>query len=87
MTEAGFSVRPGKNAKAQVSECIKLLQTESKLPIQRARMRVKVTIPASDVDKLRAKILETAESVEKDGQGANEWEAVSIVVRISTCLC
>ena len=50
-------------------------------------MRVKVTIPAYDVDKLRAKILETAESVEKDGQGANEWEAVSIVVRISTCLC
>ncbi|RDX51450.1 Shwachman-Bodian-diamond syndrome protein [Lentinus brumalis] len=79
MTEAGFSVKPGKTAKAQVSECIKLLQTESKLPIQRARMRVKVTIPTADVDKVRPKILESAESVEKDTQGADEWEAVMLI--------
>lgn len=45
MAEAGFSVKQGKNAKSQVSECIKLLQAESSLPIQRARMRIKVSIP------------------------------------------
>ena len=78
MTEAGFSVKPGKNAKSQVSECIRLLQTESKLPIQRARMRVKVSVPASDAEKLRAKVLECGETVEKDEQGADEWEAVNI---------
>ena len=77
MTEAGFSVKPGKNAKSQVSECIRLLQTESKLPIQRARMRVKVSVPASDAEKLRAKVLECGETVEKDEQGADEWEAVN----------
>lgn len=98
MTEAGFSVRPGKNAKAQVragpilcemnapkstsvcsqvSECIKLLQTNSKLPIQRARMRVRVSLPVADVEKVKPKVLEGADSVEKDEQGADEWEAVS----------
>lgn len=95
MTEAGFSVKPGKTAKSQarasptfsshlrlttlqVSECIKLLQTESKLPIQRARMRVKVSIPAANVEKLRTKILESAETVEKDDQGSDDWETVNI---------
>ncbi|CDO74788.1 hypothetical protein BN946_scf185001.g36 [Trametes cinnabarina] len=79
MTEAGFSVRPGKNAKSQVSECIKLLQTHSKLPIQRARMRVRINLPSSDVEKLRAKILEGADTVEKDEQRSDEWEAILLI--------
>ncbi|KAI0762377.1 Shwachman-Bodian-diamond syndrome protein [Fomes fomentarius] len=79
MTEAGFSVKPGKTAKSQVSECIKLLQTESKLPIQRARMRVKVSIPTANVEKLRTKILESAETVEKDDQGSDDWETVMLI--------
>ena len=77
MNEAGFSVKPGKTAKAQVSECIKLLQSDSGLPIQRARMRVKVTVPVADAEKVRAKVLESAETVEKDEQGAEQWDAVS----------
>ncbi|EJF58559.1 Shwachman-Bodian-diamond syndrome protein [Dichomitus squalens LYAD-421 SS1] len=79
MTEAGFSVKQGKNAKAQVSECIKLLQTHSQLPIQRARMRVKVSVPKGDVERLRTKVLECAESVEKDEQGGDEWETVLLI--------
>ncbi|TBU23107.1 Shwachman-Bodian-diamond syndrome protein [Dichomitus squalens] len=79
MTEAGFSVKQGKSAKAQVSECIKLLQTHSQLPIQRARMRVKVSVPKGDVERLRTKVLECAESVEKDEQGGDEWETVLLI--------
>ncbi|KAH9855784.1 Shwachman-Bodian-diamond syndrome protein [Lenzites betulinus] len=79
MTEAGFSVRPGKNAKSQVSECIKLLQTGSKLPIQRARMRVRVSLPVADAEKLKAKVLEGADTVEKEEQGADEWQAVLLI--------
>ena len=82
MTEAGFSVKPGKSAKAQVSECIKLLQTHSQLPIQRARMRVKVTVPKADADAVRAKVLECAESVEKTEEGGEEWETVSVDRRL-----
>jgi len=79
MSEAGFSVRPGKNAKSQVSECIKLLQTESKLPIQRARMRVRAALPAADADRLRARILESAESVEREETGSDGWEAIMLI--------
>ncbi|KAI0628518.1 Shwachman-Bodian-diamond syndrome protein [Trametes polyzona] len=78
---AGFRVRPGKNAKSQVSECIKVLQTNSKLPIQRARMRVRVSLPAADVEKLTSKILEGADSVEKDEQGPDDWEAILLIDR------
>lgn len=44
MHEAGFSVKIGKPAKAQINDCIKLIQTESKLPLQRARMRIRVVL-------------------------------------------
>lgn len=99
MVEAGFSVRPGKNAKSQVrssptlsqlplarsvhkpqvSECIKLLQSDSNLPIQRARMRVKVLLPTVDAERLRPRILESAETVERDDSSGEQWEAVRAV--------
>lgn len=79
MTEAGFSVRQGKSAKSQVSECIRLLQTESKLPIQRARMRVRVTMPNKDGKRLREQIIEGAETVEVDEMGQDEWETVMLI--------
>ncbi|OBZ79969.1 Ribosome maturation protein sdo1 [Grifola frondosa] len=79
MTEAGFSVRPGKNAKSQASECIKLLQTESKLPIQRARMRVRIVMPAADAERLRVRVAESADSVERDNLGTEEWETVMLI--------
>ena len=74
MTEAGFSVRQGKTAKSQVSECIKLLQTQSKLPIQRARMRVRVTLPTKDAKRIREQVIEGAEKIEVDEMGQEEWE-------------
>lgn len=76
MTEAGFSVKQGKTAKSQVSECVRMLQTESKLPIQRARMRVRVTMPTQDGKRLREKIVEGAEKVEDDEMGQDQWEVV-----------
>ncbi|KAF7797802.1 hypothetical protein EIP86_009007 [Pleurotus ostreatoroseus] len=79
MNEAGFSVRQGKTAKSQVSECIRSLQTESKLPIQRARMRVRVTMPTKDGKRLREQIIEGAEKVEDDEMGQDEWEAIMLI--------
>lgn len=77
MSEAGYSVRQGKNAKSQVGECIKLLQSDSKLPIQRARMRIRVTMPSEDAKQLREKLLESAEKVENDEVKQDEWNVVS----------
>ncbi|KAF8349863.1 Shwachman-Bodian-diamond syndrome protein [Amanita rubescens] len=79
MAEAGFSVKPNKTAKSQVSECIRLLQSNSKLPIQKARMRVKVFVPAEEIDRLREKLLEGVEKVESDEKGQNEWEGVMLI--------
>jgi len=47
MTQVGFSVKPDKPVKAQVLECIRLLQEQATLPIQRARMRIRVILPTT----------------------------------------
>jgi len=79
MTEAGYSVKTNKTAKSQVSECIKSLQTSSNLPIQRARMRVRVTVPTKDGKRLRDQMLEGAEQVEEEEMGQTEWEVVMLI--------
>lgn len=42
-------------------------------------MRVRVTVPTKDVNRLRERILEGAEQVEGEEAGQTEWEVVSIV--------
>ncbi|KAF9056404.1 SBDS protein C-terminal domain-containing protein [Panaeolus papilionaceus] len=79
MAEAGYSVKPNKNAKSQVSECIKQLQTDSKLPIQRARMRVKVSMPTADAEKLKGKITDCAEKVEQEEAGESDWDITMLI--------
>ncbi|KAK2461737.1 hypothetical protein APHAL10511_006200 [Amanita phalloides] len=79
MAEAGFSVKPNKTAKSQVAECIKLLQSNSKLPIQRARMRVRVFMPTEDIDRLREKLFEGAEIIESEEKGQTDWEGVLLI--------
>jgi ribosome maturation protein SDO1 len=75
MAESGFSVKPGKSAKSQVAECGRLLQEKSTLPIQRARMRVRVVVPGAQADAVKARIIDGAEKVEDEKTG-DEWEAV-----------
>ena len=85
MTESGFSVQQGKTAKSQVSACIKTLQEKSELPIERAKMRVKVTVSVKDAkgkevgvsEEVREKVKEGAEKVEVDEVGESAWEVVS----------
>ncbi|TFK47947.1 Shwachman-Bodian-diamond syndrome protein [Heliocybe sulcata] len=79
MAEAGFSAKQQKTAKSQVSECIKLLQEKSTLPIQRARMRVRVTMPTADGKRLREKVVDGAEKIEVDETGQEEWEVVMLI--------
>ncbi|RDB29211.1 Ribosome maturation protein SBDS [Hypsizygus marmoreus] len=79
MAEAGFSVKQNKTAKSQVSECIKLLQSDSNLPIQRARMRVRVSMPTHDSKRLREQIIQGAEKIEDDETGQEEWEVVMLI--------
>lgn len=79
MAEAGFSVKQNKNAKSQVSECVRLLQSNSHLPIQRARMRIKVSLPVADGERLREKLTEGAEKIEEINTGQSQWEVVMLI--------
>ncbi|KZT58495.1 Shwachman-Bodian-diamond syndrome protein [Calocera cornea HHB12733] len=78
MTEAGFSVRQQKSAKSQVLECIRQMQEKSSLPIQRAKMRVRVTMPNKDGKRLKERVTEAAETVEEEDWG-DDWEAILII--------
>lgn len=78
MTEAGYSVRANKNAKSQVSECIKILQSDSTLPIQRAKMRIRVVVPAANIDDLRGRLLDGVDKLEHEEKG-EEWSGTMLI--------
>jgi len=78
MAEAGYSIKTNRTAKSQVSECIKSLQTSLNLPIERARMRVRITVPTMDGERLREQILKGAQ-VEDEETGQAEWSVVMLI--------
>jgi len=78
MTEAGYSVRANKNAKSQASECIKILQSDSTLPIERAKMRIRIIVPAADIDGLRERLLEGVDKLEHEETG-EEWSGTVLI--------
>jgi len=79
MSEAGFSVKTGKPVKSQVLECIKLLQTGSALPLQRARMRIRVTLPPADGERLKLQITDAADTVEEEQIVDSNWVALLLI--------
>lgn len=62
----------------QILAAIRQLQEANTIPIQRARMRVRLTMPSKDGKRLKDKILEKTESVEEDEWG-DEWELVALI--------
>lgn len=59
----------------QALDLIKVLQASNTLPIARARMRVRVTLPAKDGKRIKDKLLALVSKVEDDDWG-EEWELV-----------
>jgi ribosome maturation protein SDO1 len=60
---------------SKVSECIKSLQSDSTLPIERAKMRIRVVVPAANIDDLRERLLDGVDKLEHEDQG-EEWSGV-----------
>lgn len=75
MAEMGYSVRGDKTAKAQALDLIRQLGADSILPVQRVRMRVRVTMPAKDGKRVKDKVVALVDEVEEEDTGA-EWEAI-----------
>lgn len=65
MKEIHYSVKPGKNAKTQALQVIKLLQEKDAIPIERAQMRLKIEAPKGAGKKIKEQldpIINTSES-------------------------
>ncbi|QRW18977.1 shwachman-bodian-diamond syndrome protein [Rhizoctonia solani] len=79
MTEAGFSVKTGKNAKAQVSSRMyQALASQFDSSYQRARMRVRITMPSKDGKRLKDQVVQGADKVEDEDWG-EEWQITMLI--------
>lgn len=70
MKDSHFSVKPNRNAKQQALDVIKLLKEN--MPLERARMKLKIVFSGKEARKLKEKVVKLAGSVEQeDWEGAN----------------
>ncbi|GFR93532.1 ribosome maturation protein SBDS [Elysia marginata] len=61
-----FSIKPTKNAKQQALEVIKQLKETETLEIQRAHMKLRITVPGNEGKKVRESIRKLALQVDED---------------------
>ncbi|CAO1619467.1 unnamed protein product [Parajaminaea phylloscopi] len=78
MTEVHYSVKTGKSAKSQSNDVIKLLQSSKTLPIERTRMRIRISMGAKEGKKLKEKIVPHVEKVEEEDWD-EEWELIATI--------
>ncbi|XP_055593251.1 ribosome maturation protein SBDS [Uranotaenia lowii] len=76
MKDIHYSIKPHRNAKQQALEVIKLLQES--IPLERAKMRLKVTLAGKEAKRLKEKVTKLCSPVESE-----EWEGDKLVL---TCL-
>ncbi|XP_058817966.1 ribosome maturation protein SBDS [Topomyia yanbarensis] len=76
MKDVHYSIKPHRNAKQQALEVIKLLQAT--IPLERAKMRLKVALPRKEAKRLKEKIAKLCSPVESE-----QWEGDQLVM---TCL-
>ena len=74
--DAHYSVKPGKGSKQQALEVIRLLQQS--MPIERARMRLKIQLPSREARHVRESIMKLM-IVEEEEWSGTDMEIVSIV--------
>jgi ribosome maturation protein SDO1 len=65
---------------SQALECIKALMQSSPLPVQKAEMKVRITMPPKDGKRLAEQVrgLSSQGGIEEDEMSAEEWEVVSV---------
>ncbi|GAA6012287.1 hypothetical protein JCM10207_002788 [Rhodosporidiobolus poonsookiae] len=78
MNEVGYNVNGSKAAKVQALDLIKVLQAKGTLPIARAQMRVRITMPSKDGKRIKDKVLALVAKVEDD-DWSDEWELVALI--------
>uniref|UniRef100_A0A182NHG5 Ribosome maturation protein SBDS n=1 Tax=Anopheles dirus TaxID=7168 RepID=A0A182NHG5_9DIPT len=77
MKDIHYSIKPHRNAKQQALDVIRLLRET--IPLERAKMRLKVALPAKEAKRLKERISKLSSTVTE----GEEWEEDRLIV---TCL-
>jgi ribosome maturation protein SDO1 len=78
MKDIHYSVNATKNAKQQALDVIKLLQQSGKIPIARAKMRLKLTMTKTESEKLATQWKDIIAQIEKQETTENKFIMVFI---------
>ncbi|XP_072024783.1 ribosome maturation protein SBDS-like [Amphiura filiformis] len=78
MKDIHISVKPTKNTKQQALEVIRKLKETETIQIDRAQMRLRITLPAREAKKLKQKIVPLVKKVEKEDFTSDEFEMVCL---------
>ncbi|CAO3626167.1 unnamed protein product [Cunninghamella echinulata] len=81
MQDLHLSVNPKRSSKSQALDVIKQLQEKQLLPIQRAQMRIRITLPQGKEFKkvLKESIQPLVTSIEEEDHEAEEIEVIALV--------
>ncbi|XP_019615547.1 PREDICTED: ribosome maturation protein SBDS-like [Branchiostoma belcheri] len=79
MKDVHFSVKPTRNTKQQALEVIKKLKETETINIERAQMRIKVTVPQREAKKVRTKLTKIAKKVEGENWEDDEFNMVALM--------
>ncbi|XP_015175120.1 PREDICTED: ribosome maturation protein SBDS [Polistes dominula] len=77
MKDIHFSVKPNRNAKQQALDIIPQLKTV--MPLERAQMRLKITISGREAKKLREKLLKTVKKIESENWDSGTLDLVCLI--------
>uniref|UniRef100_A0A0K8TNN4 Ribosome maturation protein SBDS n=1 Tax=Tabanus bromius TaxID=304241 RepID=A0A0K8TNN4_TABBR len=77
LKDAHFSVKPNKNAKQQTLEAIQLLKTT--MPLDRSRMKVKISFPYKGNHKLKSTLTKMAIKVESEEPNDNDVQLIMVI--------
>lgn len=77
MKDVHFSVKPNRNAKQQALDVIPQLKTV--IPLERAQMRLKVTVSGKEARKLREKIIKLATTVESEDWDSGTLDLICLI--------
>lgn len=77
MKEAHYSIKPNQSTKQQALQVIKLIKEKDTIPIERAKMRLKVNFKGNTSKKIKEKIIKI-ESVEMENEDKMDNEVTLV---------
>jgi len=77
MKDIHYSIQPSKNAKQQALVVIRLLK--DKIPIERAEMRLKLSMPAKEGKKLKEQLQQLVSKIESEESDEQGYKAVCLI--------